>query len=69
MSYQVKAKIMDEAAIRRALTRIAHEIVERNHGVTNLCLVGIKTRGIHIANRLAKKISQILKTKLCLLAA
>jgi pyrimidine operon attenuation protein/uracil phosphoribosyltransferase len=59
MSYQVKAKIMDEAAIRRALTRIAHEIVERNHGVTNLCLVGIKTRGIHIANRLAKKISQI----------
>lgn len=50
---------MDEAAIQRALTRIAHEIVERNHGVTNLCFIGIKTRGIHIANRLAKKINQI----------
>lgn len=63
MSYKEKAKIMDEAAIRRALTRIAHEIIERNHGVSNICLIGIKTRGIHIANRLAKKIKEIEKEK------
>lgn len=51
--------IMDEAAIRRALTRIAHEILERNKGVTNWILVGIKTRGIFLAQRLAERIEQI----------
>ncbi|WP_078554801.1 bifunctional pyr operon transcriptional regulator/uracil phosphoribosyltransferase PyrR [Bacillus alkalicellulosilyticus] len=51
--------ILDEAAIRRAITRIAHEIIERNKGIENCVLVGIKTRGIYIANRLAEKIKQI----------
>ena len=45
--------------IRRALTRISHEIVERNKGVDNCVLVGIKTRGIFIAQRLAERIGQI----------
>ncbi len=51
--------IMDEQAIRRATTRIAHEIIERNKGVENCVLIGIKTRGIYLAERLAERIEQI----------
>ncbi|MDN4594991.1 bifunctional pyr operon transcriptional regulator/uracil phosphoribosyltransferase PyrR [Polycladomyces subterraneus] len=51
--------ILDEAAIRRALTRIAHEILERNKGVENTVLVGIRTRGIYLARRLSERIQQI----------
>ncbi|MGD6833240.1 bifunctional pyr operon transcriptional regulator/uracil phosphoribosyltransferase PyrR [Sutcliffiella halmapala] len=54
-----KAIILDEQAIRRALTRIAHEIIERNKGVEDSVLVGIKTRGIHLAKRLASRINEI----------
>ena len=38
-----KAQIMDEAAVERTLVRIAHQIIEKNHGTENLCLIGIKT--------------------------
>ncbi len=58
-----KAQLMDEKAIARAITRISHEIIERNKGVENLVLVGIKTRGVPIANRISKKIEQIEGTK------
>ncbi len=51
--------ILDEQAIGRATTRIAHEIIERNKGVDNCVLVGIKTRGIYLANRLQERIEQI----------
>ncbi|MBU8907086.1 bifunctional pyr operon transcriptional regulator/uracil phosphoribosyltransferase PyrR [Desertibacillus haloalkaliphilus] len=51
--------ILDDQAIRRALTRIAHEIIERNKGIDDCVLVGIKTRGIYLANRLAERIEQI----------
>jgi pyrimidine operon attenuation protein / uracil phosphoribosyltransferase len=54
-----KAVLLDEQAIRRALTRIAHEIIERNKGIDQCILVGIKTRGIHLAKRLAERIEQI----------
>lgn len=54
-----KTTVLDEQAIRRALTRIAHEIIERNKGIDDCILVGIKTRGIYLANRLAEKIEQI----------
>ncbi|QNU24561.1 bifunctional pyr operon transcriptional regulator/uracil phosphoribosyltransferase PyrR [Geobacillus zalihae] len=54
-----KAVVMDEQAIRRALTRIAHEIIERNKGIDGCVLVGIKTRGIYLARRLAERIEQI----------
>lgn len=54
-----KAVLLDEQAIRRALTRIAHEIIERNKGIEQCILVGIKTRGIHLAKRLAERIEQI----------
>ena len=55
----IKAVIMDDKAIQRATTRIANEIVERNKGVKDLVLVGVKTRGVPFAYRLAKKISEI----------
>lgn len=54
-----KTEVLDQPAINRALTRIAHEIVEKNKGGENLVLVGIKTRGVPIAKRLQDKISQI----------
>lgn len=54
-----KAEIMDEKAIFRAIARIAYEIVERNHGAQNLCIIGIKTRGTAIAKLIADKIQEI----------
>lgn len=57
-----KTVILDEQAMSRALTRIAHEIVEKNKGGENLLLVGIKTRGVPLAQRLQKKIKQIEST-------
>ena len=54
-----KAQLMDEKAIGRAITRISHEIIERNKGLEDVVLVGIKTRGVPIANRIGKKIEQI----------
>lgn len=54
-----KAKIMDQAAVERALVRIAHQIIEKNPGEPELCLVGIKTRGVPLAERLAENIYRI----------
>lgn len=56
---ETKAIIMDENAISRAITRIAHEILEKNKGTEDLVLVGIKTRGIPFAQRIAEKVRQI----------
>ena len=52
-------QIMDADDIRRAITRIGHEIVEKNHGAENLALIGILTRGAPLADRLAKLLLQI----------
>ncbi|MGM9532273.1 bifunctional pyr operon transcriptional regulator/uracil phosphoribosyltransferase PyrR [Intestinibacter sp.] len=54
-----KAKLMDEKAIARAITRISHEIIEKNKGIEDVILIGIKTRGIPIANRIANRIEKI----------
>lgn len=54
-----KTIVLDESAINRALTRIAHEIVERNKGGEDLVLIGIKTRGVPLAKRLQEKIKKI----------
>ena len=54
-----KTILMDADGIRRALVRISHEIVERNKGVENIVIVGIRTRGVPIAERLAETISKI----------
>lgn len=59
MPAHTKARVLDADAIRRAVIRIAHEIVERNHGVEQLWLIGIRTRGAHLAERLAAAIEQI----------
>jgi len=59
MSDSKSAVVMDADRIARTLTRIAHEIVERNKGVDGLALVGIRTRGVHIARRLARILKQI----------
>jgi pyrimidine operon attenuation protein/uracil phosphoribosyltransferase len=51
--------IMDADRISRALTRIAHEIVERNRGVDNIALVGVRSRGVPLAKRIARALAQI----------
>ena len=53
-----KAEIVDGEGLRRAITRIAHEIIERNDGAQDLVLVGIRTRGVPLAERLARKIKE-----------
>jgi pyrimidine operon attenuation protein/uracil phosphoribosyltransferase len=55
--FEVKARVMEADDVRRALTRIAHEIVERNKGTEDLVLVGIRTRGAPLAERLAQAIA------------
>jgi pyrimidine operon attenuation protein/uracil phosphoribosyltransferase len=54
-----KAQVLDETALDRALTRIAHEILERNGGAKELAFVGLRTRGVTLAQRLASKIAAI----------
>ena len=56
---KVKAQLMDEPALSRALMRISHEIVEKNKGAENLLLVGIRRRGEHIARRIRDNIQRI----------
>lgn len=58
-----KAVLMDGEAMRRSLVRISHEIVEKNKGVENIVLVGIRTRGVPIAERLADAIEKIEGTR------
>ena len=64
MSRLVKKNvIMDAEAMRRAIVRIAHEIIEKNKGVENVILVGIRARGVPLAQRIAKEIENIEKVK------
>ncbi len=53
------SKILDKEAIRRAILRVAHEILEKNKGTEDLCIVGIRTRGAVLAERLKECIKQI----------
>ena len=57
--YTDKERVMDKKAMDRTLTRMAHEILERNVDAKHLAIVGIKTRGAHIAKRLVEKIEEI----------
>lgn len=52
-------EVMDQAGIERALTRIAHEIIERNRGTQDVALVGIRRRGVPLARNLAEKIRAV----------
>ena len=56
---KIKAVLMDASAVSRALKRIAHEILEHNNGCENLCIVGIKRRGVPLARLIAAQIAQI----------
>ena len=56
--FQLKARVMEPDEVRRALTRIAHEIVERNKGTDDLVIVGIRTRGGPLADRVARLIAE-----------
>ena len=58
MTNRVKAELMDEVAMGRAIKRIAHEIIERNRGTENLMLIGIQRRGVPLAQRIAAFIAQ-----------
>jgi pyrimidine operon attenuation protein / uracil phosphoribosyltransferase len=59
MPMKEKAKILDQETMSRSLVRIAHEIVEKNKGIQDVCLVGIRNRGVHLAYRLADFIKKI----------
>ena len=59
MNLKEKALILDNAGIDRAMTRIAHEILEKNKGAKDIVLVGIQRGGVHLAKRLAVKIKEI----------
>ena len=64
MDIQEKAVVMGKNEIGRTLVRIAHEIVEKNKGVSNLALIGIRTRGVFLARRLAQEIFKIEKEEI-----
>lgn len=59
MERKIKAKIIDDRTFQRTVTRLAHEILERNKGTEKLALVGIRTRGAHLAERIRHEIEQI----------
>jgi pyrimidine operon attenuation protein / uracil phosphoribosyltransferase len=59
MEFTERARIMDGARINRALARLASEIVEENHGTNDLYLVGIRRRGVPLAERMADKIADL----------
>jgi len=59
MNHKESAEILDGQGIERALTRIAHEIVEKNKGAENLVLIGIRSRGVHLARRIASRLKEI----------
>ena len=59
MTLREKAQVLDEPGIDRALTRIAHEILERAGGTERLALVGIRTRGVSLARRIADRLRAI----------
>ncbi len=56
---KLKAKIIDAPGLERTVTRLAHEILEKNKGAGNIVIVGIRTRGEHLAKRLARKIEEV----------
>lgn len=56
---RVKTQLMDEDAMRRALIRIAHEIIERNHGTQDVVLIGIQRRGVPLARRIQQNIEKV----------
>ena len=61
---QFKSQIMDSSAVMRALKRLSYEIIEKNHGVDNVCIVGIKRRGVPLAEVICENINQTEDTEI-----
>ncbi|WP_034550135.1 bifunctional pyr operon transcriptional regulator/uracil phosphoribosyltransferase PyrR [Carnobacterium funditum] len=59
MKFKSEVEVVDGAAMKRALTRITYEIIEQNKGLEDLVLVGIKTRGIYLAQRIANRMKEL----------
>ncbi|RKZ31315.1 bifunctional pyr operon transcriptional regulator/uracil phosphoribosyltransferase PyrR [bacterium] len=59
----ILVELLDETQLERSLNRIAHEILERNHGAGNLGIIGIRNRGVHLAERLVNLIEKKEKTR------
>ena len=57
--FHARAQVMTAPDVQRALTRIAHEVVERNHGIDRVVLVGLQTGGVPLARRLAAELERI----------
>ena len=55
------SKVLDDDQVRRSVTRISHEILERNRGAASIAIVGVRTRGEHLAARIGKTITEIEK--------
>jgi pyrimidine operon attenuation protein/uracil phosphoribosyltransferase len=53
------ATVLDASSVQRALSRIAHEVVERNRDLEQVVLVGIRSRGVHLARRIASKLAEL----------
>jgi pyrimidine operon attenuation protein/uracil phosphoribosyltransferase len=62
--FEMPKELLNKKDIDRALTRMAHEIIEKNKGIERLCLVGIQRGGVHLAKRLASKIKEIEKKEM-----
>jgi len=63
MAFIEKRELLNSQSIERAITRITHEILEKNKGALNLALIGIRTRGVYLAKRIAQKIEEIENVK------
>lgn len=59
MVFKSEVEVVDGAAMKRALTRITYEIIEQNKGLEDLVLIGIKTRGIYLAQRIANRMKEL----------
>jgi len=62
MNFKTRSQLMDETALKRTITRLAHEIIERCKGTENIAVIGIRTRGEFVARRIAKKIEEVENT-------
>ena len=61
--FVARTRVMDEGDVRRAVTRIAHEVIERNAGVDDLVIIGLQTGGVPLARRLADALTRIVRSE------
>ncbi len=64
MDRKIKAKIIDQVGLKRTVIRLAHEILERNKGSEKLVIVGVRTRGVYVAERIIDEIEKIEKKQI-----